>query len=208
MYIPTKSNNYVCVNESGLYSLIFRSNKPEAKAFKRWVTKEVLPTIRKQGAYADTERKLTRLTPEQIHANLLDLATQLRRKYPHLNINDHNVLLEKKGDASDMRYWADVESLGLPVIRVIDGKCPADIQVEFSFYAWQRFGEAKKHELFQRMGTVCKGLFSYNKARQYAFNGMDTQDTEFVVGFTSKAHAERIANYMRSEISGLLTMRL
>ncbi|MBR1603203.1 MAG: phage antirepressor [Synergistaceae bacterium] len=40
------------VSESGLYSLIFRSNKPAAKKFKRWVTHEVLPQIRKTGMYA------------------------------------------------------------------------------------------------------------------------------------------------------------
>lgn len=39
------------INESGLYSLIMGSKKPEAKAFKRWVTKEVLPSIRKTGKY-------------------------------------------------------------------------------------------------------------------------------------------------------------
>src|SRR5690348_3135961 len=39
------------VTESGLYSLILGSRKPEAKAFKRWVTHEVLPTIRKTGSY-------------------------------------------------------------------------------------------------------------------------------------------------------------
>lgn len=39
------------VSEAGLYSLIFRSRKPEAKAFKRWVCHEVLPSIRKNGAY-------------------------------------------------------------------------------------------------------------------------------------------------------------
>lgn len=39
------------INESGLYSLILRSRKPEAKAFKRWVTREVLPEIRKTGGY-------------------------------------------------------------------------------------------------------------------------------------------------------------
>jgi len=41
--------SHVTINEPGLYSLIFRSRKPEAKAFKRWVTHEVLPTIRKTG---------------------------------------------------------------------------------------------------------------------------------------------------------------
>lgn len=39
------------INESGLYNAILGSNKPEAKAFKRWVTHEVLPEIRKTGAY-------------------------------------------------------------------------------------------------------------------------------------------------------------
>lgn len=40
------------INEAGLYNLIFRSNKPEAKPFKRWVTHEVLPSIRKTGSYS------------------------------------------------------------------------------------------------------------------------------------------------------------
>lgn len=39
------------VNEPGLYTLIIRSNKPEAKNFKRWITHEVLPSIRKTGKY-------------------------------------------------------------------------------------------------------------------------------------------------------------
>lgn len=40
------------INESGLYSLVLRSRKPNAKAFKRWVTHEVLPSIRKTGSYS------------------------------------------------------------------------------------------------------------------------------------------------------------
>ncbi|MGG0209570.1 BRO family protein [Bacillus mycoides] len=43
--------NVNAINESGLYSLILRSRKPQAKAFKKWVTSEVLPSIRKHGAY-------------------------------------------------------------------------------------------------------------------------------------------------------------
>lgn len=39
------------VNESGMYALILRSNKPEARAFRKWITKEVLPAIRKYGQY-------------------------------------------------------------------------------------------------------------------------------------------------------------
>ena len=44
-----------CVNESGLYSLIIESNKPEAKAFRRWITHEVIPSVRKHGLYAADE---------------------------------------------------------------------------------------------------------------------------------------------------------
>lgn len=41
----------IIVNEPGLYTLILGSRKPEAKAFKRWITHEVLPTLRKAGSY-------------------------------------------------------------------------------------------------------------------------------------------------------------
>lgn len=50
----------VCVSESGLYKLIMRSDKPEAKAFQDWVTREVLPAIRKDGGYIQGEE--TRLS--------------------------------------------------------------------------------------------------------------------------------------------------
>jgi prophage antirepressor-like protein len=48
----SKMRNMWFVNESGLYNLIFRSNKPEAKTFRKWVTGEVLPAIRRTGSYS------------------------------------------------------------------------------------------------------------------------------------------------------------
>ena len=48
---PSGVQQMVVVNEAGLYAMVFKSRKPEAKHFKRWVTHEVLPTIRKTGAY-------------------------------------------------------------------------------------------------------------------------------------------------------------
>lgn len=50
-----RSQNVVAINESGLYSLIISSKLPNAKKFKRWVTKEVLPSIRRHGMYAKDE---------------------------------------------------------------------------------------------------------------------------------------------------------
>ena len=80
-----RGGSMLFVNESGLYSLIIRSNKSEAKLFRKWVTSEVLPTIRKHGGY---------LTPEKVEEVLLNpdtiiqLATQLK------NERERNRLLE------------------------------------------------------------------------------------------------------------------
>ena len=54
---PSGTQNMVIINESGLYDLIFGSHLPEAKKFKRWITSEVLPTLRKTGSYSITEQK-------------------------------------------------------------------------------------------------------------------------------------------------------
>ena len=60
--IPSRGNpNVNVINESGLYTLIIRSNKPEARPFRKWVTSEVLPAIRKTGAYA-SGKTVARLT--------------------------------------------------------------------------------------------------------------------------------------------------
>ncbi len=50
-----QSREMICINESGLYNVILRSDKPEARPFRKWVTGEVLPSIRKHGAYMTTE---------------------------------------------------------------------------------------------------------------------------------------------------------
>lgn len=49
---PSGAQQMVTVTEAGLYALIIRSRKPEAKAIKRWITHEVLPSIRKTGSYS------------------------------------------------------------------------------------------------------------------------------------------------------------
>lgn len=67
----------IIINESGLYSLILSSKMPNAKKFKHWVTSEVLPTIRKHGAY------MTEQTIEKALFNpdfLIELATQLKNE--------------------------------------------------------------------------------------------------------------------------------
>ncbi|WP_218973384.1 BRO-N domain-containing protein [Actinomyces wuliandei] len=56
METPTSSHEVAIISEAGLYTLILRSRRPEAKAFRRWVTHEVLPQLRRTGAYQTTTR--------------------------------------------------------------------------------------------------------------------------------------------------------
>lgn len=60
------TQNLSVVNESGLYSLILTSRKAEAKCFKKWVTAEVLPAIRKHGRYEDATGKMNTLVGQTI----------------------------------------------------------------------------------------------------------------------------------------------
>lgn len=69
------------INESGLYSLILASKLPTAKKFKRWVTHEVLPAIRKHGAYMTDQKAASIVTDKGSLADLLQQAAeQLKRK--------------------------------------------------------------------------------------------------------------------------------
>lgn len=65
---PGGAQNVGVINESGLYSSIMGSRKPEAKTFKRWVTSEVLPAIRKTGTYQ---------TPQTLEERSLSIITEL-----------------------------------------------------------------------------------------------------------------------------------
>lgn len=64
----------VCVNESGLYHVILRSDKPQAKPFRRWVTKEVLPEIRRKGSYG--ENRAVAALAEQV-GQLVEMVTKM-----------------------------------------------------------------------------------------------------------------------------------
>ncbi|WP_205892922.1 BRO family protein [Pseudomonas gregormendelii] len=63
---PGGDQEMLVINESGLYSAILRSRKAEAKRFKKWVTAEVLPAIRKHGRYEDSEGKMSTLIGQTI----------------------------------------------------------------------------------------------------------------------------------------------
>lgn len=65
------SQELTIINESGLYSLILSSKLPNAKTFKKWVTSEVLPSIRKHGGYISGQAEMS---PEELMARALQVA--------------------------------------------------------------------------------------------------------------------------------------
>ena len=76
-----------CVNESGMYALIFGSKLPSAKRFKKWVTSEVLPAIRKNGQYSATEEssEVVPLTPRQQYKIQRAVAERAKGSHVHFN---------------------------------------------------------------------------------------------------------------------------
>lgn len=109
------------ISESGLYSLILTSRKPEAKRFKRWVTHEVLPSIRKTGSYSVDSRVekfrrkfgMTKLEAEQrhrqvgVHKDVHERMKDEGAKQPDF-WKYHIALSEGQfGDGKTPKYWRD-----------------------------------------------------------------------------------------------------
>ena len=98
----TRGNpNKTIINESGLYSLILGSKLPTAKKFKRWVTSEVIPSIRKHGAYLTNEKiEEILLNPDTI----IKLATDLKyERERNLELSAENTALAMKANTWDER---------------------------------------------------------------------------------------------------------
>lgn len=84
LFVSGQGRQMWLVNESGLYNLIFQSRKPEAKAFRKWVTSEVLPSIRKTGRYempspAPKALRSPRVKPRDRSAEMGEFFLELRR---------------------------------------------------------------------------------------------------------------------------------
>ena len=119
-----------CVNESGLYALIFGSKLPKAKQFKRWVTNEVLPTIRKQGHYqCPALDRLETLTPlqqeairEEVSKRALRSAADYQTIYKALRLRFQVTrfdLIPRTKFETALKFIQEVE-LKAPVARIPD----------------------------------------------------------------------------------------
>ena len=100
------------INESGLYNVILRSDKPEAKPFRKWVTSEVLPTIRRHGMYA---------TPDTVEKMLADPDTTIKLLETIKQERAARLALEAKAEADKPKVlFADAVSASHSSILVGD----------------------------------------------------------------------------------------
>lgn len=104
------------ISEPGLYSLINGSKKPEAKQFKRWVMRDVLPTIRKRGAYVQGADRLSPEAQDILYAHIRALLAEALRRYDRETEHVHY-----RRSATKRREWFRVSAekvareMGLPL---------------------------------------------------------------------------------------------
>ena len=99
------------INESGLYSLILSSKMPKAKAFKRWVTSEVLPAIRQEGVYQSVKEKqhIEQLEATSTRLNAAIAAVNDAKKNLAVARENHDFYVERRNETKNL--LADIRAL-------------------------------------------------------------------------------------------------
>ena len=104
--------NLTIINESGVYALIFGSKLPKAKQFKRWVTSEVLPSIRKTGSYNTIPKDRSEFKEQELKARMLNARVRESNQYlkiaAQIDIPEYRYILQAKS--------AEALNGGVPVL--------------------------------------------------------------------------------------------
>lgn len=122
-----QTREMLAVNEPGLYSLVLGSRKKEAKDFKRWVTHEVLPSIRKHGIYA-TEMTLERMINDPATAIvMLQTIQEEREKRKEVEAQKQLLVAENRVLAKEAMTWdinAFINSMVKAYSKAVTGRGP------------------------------------------------------------------------------------
>ena len=111
---PSGVQDMTIINESGLYSLILSSKLPTAKKFKRWVTNEVLPSIRKYGAYQVPDDPMTALKL------MFEATEQTNNRVEHIDSRVTN--LENTTTVDSRKQYTLRKIASATAVRVLGGK--------------------------------------------------------------------------------------
>lgn len=150
---PGGLQEMVCVNEPGLYNLILGSRKPEAKKFKRWVTHEVIPSIRRHGMYA---------TPQAIEAMLQDPDTMIHTLQALKDEREKRLALERKVEEDKPRVLFS---------KAVEASHTSILIGDLAKLLRQNGVQIGQNRLFKWMrdnGYLIKSGFSRNMPTQYS----------------------------------------
>ena len=167
-----QKRNVTLINESGLYSLILGSKLPKAKEFKRWVTSEVLPSIRKHGLYA-TEELLN--NPDVMIAVLTELKTE-REKTAKLQ-NTVAVQNQQLAELQPKATYYDV------VLNCPDLVTTTTIAKDFGWSAIKLNGFLHEHGIQFKQGDI------WHLYQQYAEQGYAATRTSVFEGRDGEQHS-------------------
>lgn len=144
---PSGKQTMVVINEPGFYKLIMKSRKPEAKAFQRWVTHEVLPSIRKKGGYIAAAPDET---PEQIMARAVLLA--------------QDTIERQKAQIEELKPKA----LFADAVAASDGTCLVGELAKMMRQNGVQIGQNRLFEKLRQDGYLGKSGSNYNVPTQRA----------------------------------------
>lgn len=144
---PSGRQTMVVINEPGFYKLVLKSRKPEAKAFQRWVTHEVLPSIRKKGGYIAAAADET---PEQIMARAVLLA--------------QDTIARQKAQIEELKPKA----LFADAVAASDGTCLVGELAKMMRQNGVQIGQNRLFEKLRQDGYLGKTGSNYNVPTQRA----------------------------------------
>lgn len=192
----------ILVNESGLYSLILSSKLPTAKVFKRWVTSDVLPSIRKTGGYATPEAIYKTLTePKNL---IIVLETLAEEQAKNKRLTAENAVLSVKAKYYDA-ILASSESLPITQIAkdygmsaVTLNKLLADMDIQF-----KRCGTWILYQDYADKGYTQTKTFIINENQTKSYTTWTQKGRLFLYNLL-KAHGI-VPMCERPEISGYIS---
>lgn len=173
------------INESGLYSLILSSKLSSAKEFKHWVTSDVLPSIRKHGAY------MTSQTIEEVFKSpdfIIQLATQLKneqeaRKAAENKVEEQQLQLEEQKPKVEFADHVS-ESENLITMEYM-AKLANDEHINVGrnkLFSWLREQKILKFDNVPYQNFIDKGYFKVRESTFRRNNKFFTQQTTYVTG--------------------------
>lgn len=157
------------INESGLYSLILSSKLPAAKKFKRWVTSEVLPSIRKTGSYSTIPKDKQAFKEQELKARMLNARVRESNQYlkiaAQIDIPEYRYILQAKA--------AEALNGGVPVLPLQEAERRTYSATEIGKMFGVSANKIGKLANMHRLKTPEYGKMFYSKS-EYSVKEVET----------------------------------